>query len=522
MVLRPPVTNDGLILVIVVVVVVSGVLVTAARSVGPIGVARSNNPSVEPQGVELRELEPPGALPSLAGGGDHREAARVHEPVTGLSSCSPVPCVADTLVLFNNTLVPGNFLAGNGISPVAVAYDSEKGEVFVANHGVYPFYPGAVSVISDATNSVVATVPVGFGPEGVAYDSGRGEVFVANLESDTVSVISDATNSVVATVPVAGPFGVAYDSGKGEVFVANYDSNTVSVISDATNSVVATVAVGSNPYGVAYDSGKGEVFVANYNSDNVSVISDATNSVVATVPVGFGPDGVAYDSGNGHIYVSNSFQGTVSIISPGSAPISYAVMFSESGLPFGTNWSVTLSGDTESSTVAAIGYSETNGTYSYSIGSVMGYTASPLSGNLAVSGNNVTESITFSLVNLTTYRVTFTESGLPSGTAWSVTLGGVTHAGSGTTITFTEPNGTYDYAVGPLTGYASSPPSGSVSVAGTSQTVSVTFAPTTGGGGSSAGFLGLSGDTGYYVLGGIAAAIVIGIAVALVLRLRRR
>ena len=105
--------------------------------------------------------------------------------------------------------------------------------------------------------TVVATVPVGSLPEGVAYDSAKGEVFVANDDSATVSVISDSTNAVVATVPVGSiPEGLAYDSGKGEVFVTNLGSNTVSVISDSTNAVVVIVPVGSFPNGVAYDSAR--------------------------------------------------------------------------------------------------------------------------------------------------------------------------------------------------------------------------------------------------------------------------
>jgi DNA-binding beta-propeller fold protein YncE len=50
-----------------------------------------------------------------------------------------------------------------------------------------------VSVISDVTNAVVATITVGSGPLGVAYDGGKGEIFVANSGSNTVSVISDGS-----------------------------------------------------------------------------------------------------------------------------------------------------------------------------------------------------------------------------------------------------------------------------------------------------------------------------------------
>jgi YVTN family beta-propeller protein len=71
-----------------------------------------------------------------------------------------------------------------------------------------------VSVIATATNTVVATVPVGIHPVGVAITPDGTHVYVANAFSDTVSVIATATNTVVATVPVGrDPFGVAITPG---------------------------------------------------------------------------------------------------------------------------------------------------------------------------------------------------------------------------------------------------------------------------------------------------------------------
>ncbi len=278
-----------------------------------------------------------------------------------------------------------------GSGPFDVAYDSGKGEVFVTNSG-----SSTVSVVSDANNSVVATIPVGTGPVGVAYDSGKGEVFVTNSNSNNVSVISDATNKVVATIPVGGgPNGVGYDSGKGEVFVANSNSNNVSVISDATNKVVATISDGNQPRGVGYDSGKGEVFVTNSNSNNVSVISDASNTITSTVTVGTEPYYAAYDLSNGYVYASNYGQGTISIITTGPTPSTYPVSFSESGLPTGMNWSVILNGQTLSSNTSTVTFKEPNGTYTFSVGTVPGYTTNVTSGNLTVNGGTVSRSIAF-------------------------------------------------------------------------------------------------------------------------------
>ncbi|MGD0146809.1 MAG: YncE family protein [Nitrososphaerales archaeon] len=247
---------------------------------------------------------------------------------------APVPKVVATVPA-------GSYNAG-------VAYDSAKGEVFVASTGFFPDYYGTVWVISDTTNTIVANISLGKGLQlhAIAYDSSKGEVFVTDLNSNTVYVISDTTNAVIATVKVGGSLvGLAYDSSKGEVFATN--ENTVSVISDITNEVVANVSVADKPTAVAYDSSKGEVFVANVGiwagpvgsignfikASNISVISDATYAVVATISMQGGSGDLAYDPAKGEVFVANDQ--IVSVISDatntvfttvyaGNQPLSFA------------------------------------------------------------------------------------------------------------------------------------------------------------------------------------------------------
>src|SRR5947207_1067442 len=112
--------------------------------------------------------------------------------------------------------------------------------------------------------------------------------------TNNVAVIDTATNTVVASVPVGlVPQGVAANPAGTFVYVANGTSNNVSVISTATNTVTATVPVGLSPLGVAANPVLPFVYVTNTSSGNVSVISTATNTVTTTVPVGTGPEGIA-------------------------------------------------------------------------------------------------------------------------------------------------------------------------------------------------------------------------------------
>ena len=239
-----------------------------------------------------------------------------------------VPCHLSVISDVNNTVVAtvnlGLLLPQ---APNFVAYDSGTGQIYVTA-GCLGCSSNIVAVVSDVTNTVVATINVGTQPYGVAYDSGKGEVFVANYYSNSVTVIADSTYAVIATIPVGThPYGLAYDSGTGQVFVANEGSNTVSVISDETNAVLPSVNVATQPHGVAYDNAKGWIFVANYLSGSVTVISDG--SLIPNFSISGNPSSVsttAGSSGSSTITVtgSNGFTGTVVLSQNGGTSCSYS------------------------------------------------------------------------------------------------------------------------------------------------------------------------------------------------------
>ena len=142
--------------------------------------------------------------------------------------------------------------------------------------------------------------------------------------------------------------------------------------------------------------------------------------------------------------------------------LTYTATFTEPGLPSVDSWSVTLtpapghagcavSGSvcsnptTLSSSASTIVFHEPFGTYNFRVGGPSGYHPAPGSGTVKVNGAPIGQSITFSPVS---YSVTFTESGLPTSTIWSVTLAGTLLSSSTSTIAFAEPNGTYGYGLG--------------------------------------------------------------------------
>ena len=151
----------------------------------------------------------------------------------------------------------------------------------------------------------------------------------------------------------------------------------------------------------------------------------------------------------------------------------YAVAFQENGLAPGTHWWVSVIAThtfghsrsaAQSSSGTTLFFLLQNGTYRFQVHSVRGYTLTGGgTGTFVISG----AAPSVLLVNFTaipTYSVTFTESGLPSGTNWTVLVRTeatgwsvwpvrqVERANT-TSITFYLPNGTYCYTIYGVHGY---------------------------------------------------------------------
>ncbi len=172
--------------------------------------------------------------------------------------------------------------------------------------------------------------------------------------------------------------------------------------------------------------------------------------------------------------------------SGGGGP-SYNVTFSESGLPSGTSWSVTLGGTQLASTGTSIVFQDPNGTYGWTAVAT-GYKATPATGTVTVSGGPQSQAISFTALPPGSYSVTFTESGLPSGTSWSVTFNGTLGSATTSTIAFIIGNGTWPYSVGAVPNYTPSSASGNVAVSGGPASQAIAFSPSGGGGGGAQTF----------------------------------
>ena len=160
-----------------------------------------------------------------------------------------------------------------------------------------------------------------------------------------------------------------------------------------------------------------------------------------------------------------------------SGAVGYTVSFSETGLSSGT-WSVALAGVGQSASAgSSITFAMPNGTWHFTVGAETGLVVSPASGTVTVSGASQNVPLAFSASSGTpfVYLATVSVTGLPSGTAWSVTVGSAALHSNGSSVSLTEANGTYDYSVNPVSDYTTANPSGSFVVAGGPASAAVAF-----------------------------------------------
>jgi hypothetical protein len=157
----------------------------------------------------------------------------------------------------------------------------------------------------------------------------------------------------------------------------------------------------------------------------------------------------AFDPGSGdRFWVVGEYTGTNSStdfwdtwVAAVSNEVTFSATFTESGLPSGHTWSVTLNGNAQSSTTTSIAFVASNGTFTYSVRTPIAgtpgvqYVANPAEGSFVVANASVVVRTDFTLQ----YRLTTSESPTGAGSVYpsggwfngsaSVPLGALANSG---------------------------------------------------------------------------------------------
>ncbi|MHB1440834.1 MAG: thermopsin family protease [Cuniculiplasma sp.] len=208
------------------------------------------------------------------------------------------------------------------------------------------------------------------------------------------------------------------------------------------------------------------------NGTTYTITSSYHNVILPSGTYSYTASSYGYGKITGTVSVANS--STSETLTFTKSP-QYSITFQESGLSSKTNWTVTMDSQTKSSDNGTITFTNIpEGTYSYTVSdSSVLFSPSSSTGTVDVTSNMI-QGIPFVGVS---YAVTFHETGLSSGTNWTVIVNGHNYSSKGkSSINLSMPiNSVVSYTIKNETGYISSLRSGSTVLVG-NFTLTVNFA----------------------------------------------
>ena len=367
----------------------------------------------------------------------------------------------DTLTVVKNITLGSQKYQNNVVFPNMV-YSNISGDIYIAGFGQN------ITTIDPQTDEISGNISLGvthsdsYYPEtmtgSMVYDYRDNDLYleVITLNSSKSTPTSYIYQISLTQKKVLGNFSVPDGIGLSMAFIPSIN-------------VLWVANIYTFPGNIMQFGYQGQTYEVNLSS----------NTVIQDLDTGYGSSFVLYVNTTDTLFVSNAFGGSISIIKENMTQISvYNVTFKESGLPVGTTWSVALNGNNQSSNTNSIIFSDPNGSYSFDVNSVPGYTASPSYGQLNVSGSALMVPITFTKNAVPrNYSVVFTETGLPLNDLWFVNLSdGLTMHSFSSVISYNLTNGTYGYTVSSSNmNYSAKSATGSFTVDGKNISISITF-----------------------------------------------
>jgi YVTN family beta-propeller protein len=210
---------------------------------------------------------------------------------------------------------PAEKLINVGLFPQSLAVTPDGKQVWSADTGpqTSPASPSRVSVISTASDKVVAKLPLSGTPTAVAFSPSGSTAYVAT--SQGLWVYSTHTRQVLKVIRGLGePRSVAVSPDGQTVYVTATDAGAVAVINAANDTVTRTIKVGELPWQVIVSADGKTVYVANPDSNSVSVIDAAAGTVSHTVSVAGDPETLALTPNGQQLWVGQNSLGTVAVL----------------------------------------------------------------------------------------------------------------------------------------------------------------------------------------------------------------
>ena len=201
--------------------------------------------------------------------------------------------------------------------------------VFVTNET-----SGDLTVIDAATQTAIATAPLGKRPRGIQPSPDGKSLYVAlsgsppappgtdesklpppDRSADGIGEIDADTYKLKRVIHAgADPEQLAVSADGTKLYVANEDTAQISVVDAASGNITATVKIGEEPEGVTIRPDGKIVYVTSEGDGAVFAIDTATSKMVKRIPVGPRPRSVGFLPDGSRAYVSLENDGAIAVI----------------------------------------------------------------------------------------------------------------------------------------------------------------------------------------------------------------
>jgi YVTN family beta-propeller protein len=155
------------------------------------------------------------------------------------------------------------------------------------------------------TLKVTGHIKTGKNPDCIIYDPASKHIFTMNGKTNDASVIDPATDTVIATIPMGGRPEYAVADGQGMIYDNIEDKNEVVALDSRTNSVKSRwpIAPAEEATAMDMDVKNRRLFIGGRNK--ILAIMDAdSGKIVQTFPIGAGVDTNIYDAKSGMLFTA--------------------------------------------------------------------------------------------------------------------------------------------------------------------------------------------------------------------------
>jgi len=182
-----------------------------------------------------------------------------------------------------------------------------------------------VVVFDVKTLMVTGHIKTGGNPDCIIYDPASKHVFSMNGKTNDSSVIDPATDTVVATIPMGGRPEYAVADGKGMIYDNIEDKNEVVALDSYTNAIKSRwpIAPAEEATAMDMDIKHHRLFIGGRNK-LLAIMNADTGKLIQTFPIGVGVDTNIFEPGTDLILTATR-EGTLHVFHE-DAPDKFSVV----------------------------------------------------------------------------------------------------------------------------------------------------------------------------------------------------